>query len=171
MLKAYCGKKLFPHLCTLANCLLLLSHGNADPERGFSLNKYLLDTHGHSINEETIVAIRLVKDFISHNGGTNNVVITKEMIQSSKSAWSRYDVYLQNKKDEENARKKQLENEAAAKQAAAKQAAEKERHKTKKSDQEKGQILSDITMWENNLELSQKMIVSSNEEMRNLVNS
>ena len=160
------GKKMFPHLCALAKCLLLLSHGNADPERGFSLNKHLLATHGSTTDEDTIVAIRLVKDFIVHNGGTNNVVITKEMIASSNSAWSRYELFLQRKRDEECARKAQLEKEAKEKQAA-----EDQSEKAKKRDEEKEQILSDIAMFGNYLQLSEKTIVSANEEMRKLLNS
>ena len=47
----------FKHLASLANCVLSLSHGNAAPERGFSLNKKLLDIHGTTIQDETITAL------------------------------------------------------------------------------------------------------------------
>ena len=59
-----CVEKRYFHLCSLAKCLLTLSHGNADPERGLSLTKKVLDIHGTSLSEETIVTIRMVKDFI-----------------------------------------------------------------------------------------------------------
>ena len=63
-IKAEDGK---PKYVELAICTL--SHGNADPERGFSTNKYLLAVHGGSTSEKTVQAVCFVKDFISLNGG------------------------------------------------------------------------------------------------------
>ena len=53
------------------NCILILSHGNADPERGFSVNK-----HGSTTSEETIGALKFVKDFLN----------MKDRVESVKSA-------------------------------------------------------------------------------------
>ena len=94
-----CGKKKYSTLWSLVKCLLSLSHGNADPERGFSL-RFLLQVHGNAIQEETIEAVRLVKDFILYSGGTNNVQITKEMIISSRDAYWRYDMNPKEKEQE-----------------------------------------------------------------------
>ena len=33
---------------------ILLPHGNADPERGFSINTILLEKHGKNIDEDTL---------------------------------------------------------------------------------------------------------------------
>ena len=49
----------------LAICIL--SPGNADLERSFSTNKYLLAVHAGSTTEETIQAVHFVKDFINLN--------------------------------------------------------------------------------------------------------
>ena len=56
------GKSKDLQLFALAKPILSLSHGIV-PERGFSINKYLLSIHGNSIDEKTVVALRLVKDF------------------------------------------------------------------------------------------------------------
>ena len=45
-------------------CVLSLSHRNAVPERGFSMNKIMLKSHGYTIDNDTIVALILVKDSI-----------------------------------------------------------------------------------------------------------
>ena len=63
------GKSKYDILFNFVMCVLLLSHGNSDPERGFSINKFLLDTHGNSISEVTIECIRLLKDFLIRKGG------------------------------------------------------------------------------------------------------
>ena len=65
-------------------CVLSLSHGNSDPERGLSINKFLLDTHGNSISEVTKECIRLLKD----------VDINKQMMKSCKSSHERYQLDL-----------------------------------------------------------------------------
>ena len=85
---------------------LVLPHGNADPERGFSINKYLLQVHGSQIKEDTIEAVRLVKDQIIKRNGIMNVPITKDWLKSCQSASQKYNVYLEAKKEEEELRKK-----------------------------------------------------------------
>ena len=66
----------------LSLCVLLLPHGNTDPERGFSLNKnVLVAVHGFSIKEETLETIRMVEDFIIRNNGVMNIEISKDLIE------------------------------------------------------------------------------------------
>ena len=58
------GSLKYPQLFALMKCVLSLSHGNTVPERGFSVNKIMLESHGYTIDNETIAALRLVKDSI-----------------------------------------------------------------------------------------------------------
>ena len=57
------GKIKYPQLFALVKCMLSLSHGNAVPERGFSINKKLIDAHGATIYEDTIQAHRFGKNY------------------------------------------------------------------------------------------------------------
>ena len=43
----------YPQLAALMKCVLSLSHGNAVPERGFSINKIMLESHGYMIDNVT----------------------------------------------------------------------------------------------------------------------
>ena len=105
------GKPKWTQLFALAKAILSLSHGNVS-ERGFSINKYLLSIHGNSIVEKTIVALRLVKDFICSEGDFSNKIITRELSQSVKSFHSRYQMYLEVQwKLNENKEKLRLEKE------------------------------------------------------------
>lgn len=61
------GKLCFLELAELSLHCLCISHGNAVPERGFSLNKYLLEDRS-SMKERTIEALRLTKEFILLHG-------------------------------------------------------------------------------------------------------
>ena len=56
------------------NCLLTLSRGNSDPERGFSIKSI-----GTNIGESTWVALRIVKDYLMRNDGIENFVVSKEL--------------------------------------------------------------------------------------------
>ena len=76
------GRKSFPHFFALDNCVLTLSHGNADPKRGFSIINYPLKIHGLTTSESTIEALRLVKDFNIRKGGIEKVSISKTLIKN-----------------------------------------------------------------------------------------
>ena len=64
---------------------------NADPERGFSINKHILSIHGSTTGECTIESIRLVKEFVMKYGGSEKVSVTKGLLQSCKQAYSKYE--------------------------------------------------------------------------------
>ena len=107
------GKRKYTGLCRLMLAVCTLSHGNADPERGFSTNKHILKVHGTSLGETVLEGIRLVKDFISLAKGVKNIDVTKGMMISCKEARARYHEELRLRKEareRETQLKKELEN-------------------------------------------------------------
>ena len=56
---------------------LLLSHGQASVERGFSVNKELVVENQ---SEQTQAARRIVKDHIIHVNGVPDVEVTRNMV-------------------------------------------------------------------------------------------
>ena len=76
--------------------LLSLSHANVAPERRFSINKHL-SIHGNSINEETIVAPRLVKDHLFKVDGPTK--ITLKLLASVKNSFQRCNADLEAKRE------------------------------------------------------------------------
>ena len=105
------GKPNYTQLFALAKAVLSLSQEDVVLERGFSISKYLLSINGNSIDEKTIVALRLVKDFICSEGGFSNIIIT-EILESMKSSHSRYHMYLEvQRKLNENEEQLRLEKE------------------------------------------------------------
>ena len=91
---------------------LALSHGNADSERGFSVNKRLLTADRASMSSETINACRLIKDAL-HNiadGESVNIVVTPALLQSCRSANAVYKQYLEDeRKQKEDEQRKIME--------------------------------------------------------------
>jgi hypothetical protein len=97
------GKLKYKYLSTLAKCVLSLSHGNAVPESGFSLNKSIMDVHGCSLDNKTLVSLRTIKDACIREGGFLNIKITNSLIQSVKGAYQKYNAALEEKKKLEEA--------------------------------------------------------------------
>ena len=88
--------KKYPELSEVVSIILTLSHGNADIERGFSLNKGVQKVH---VSEESIVSKRHVKDhMISHDLQPHTIQITNELRKSCRQARSRYQHYLEQQK-------------------------------------------------------------------------
>ena len=71
--------------------MLLLSHGQASVERGFSTNKQLERTN---MCHETFIAERLVNDKVT-SVGVMAVEMTKELLTSCRASRSRYTAYLE----------------------------------------------------------------------------
>ncbi|KAK6994450.1 hypothetical protein BgiMline_011048 [Biomphalaria glabrata] len=71
--------------------LLLLSHGQATVERGFSYNKEVMIENMH---KETLVAQRRICDFLKVNGGVLDVAITKPLLTAAASGRQNYHQYL-----------------------------------------------------------------------------
>ena len=91
----------FPKLASLVNGVLILSHDNADPERGFSVNEHLLNIHGSFTSEETIEALRFVKDCLNRKGGVESLKVSKGLIKVCQNAHSLYRQELAEKRKQE----------------------------------------------------------------------
>ena len=50
--------------------------------------------HSYSAENKTIVALRLVKDFIIERGGVEEIKVSKEMLRSCDRAKERYSIFL-----------------------------------------------------------------------------
>lgn len=94
-------KKGYLDVWSVVKKVLLLSHGQATVESGFSVNKSI---EVENLKENSYVSKRRIKDFIKFSGGLTKVVMTQELLQSAGSARQRYVQYL-----EENKKQKELD--------------------------------------------------------------
>ncbi|GFS10193.1 hypothetical protein ElyMa_004802100 [Elysia marginata] len=83
--------------------LLLLSHGQAQVERGFSLNKEAMSIN---LKEHSLVARRCIIDYVHAVGGLENVEITPNMVAAASCARMKYRKYLE--EQQENKKKRNL---------------------------------------------------------------
>ena len=77
--------------------LLLLSHGQASVERGFSINRQI---EVENLHEESLVAQRIICDHLQAVGGILKVNISNELLISASSARQKYMAHLEMKRNE-----------------------------------------------------------------------
>ena len=93
------GDKKFSNLWIVARKCLIVSHGQAAVERGFSINNQVIV---ENLVEESLIAQRQVYDAIHTSGGLLKVPITRSMLTYAEGARQMYYAYL----DEMKAKKK-----------------------------------------------------------------
>ncbi|XP_030847404.1 uncharacterized protein LOC115926629 [Strongylocentrotus purpuratus] len=88
-------------LLKLVRMLLVLSHGQASIERGFSINNEVEEDNllGHSL-----ISLRAIYDHIKYVGGIKNVTIDKSIMLAASAGRQKYHIYL-----DEQRRKKEKE--------------------------------------------------------------
>jgi len=89
------GGKTYECLTHVAKAVLTLSHSNAIPDRGFSVNKAMLGKEQLSLGENTIAALCIVKDTVRLFGSATSVPITKDLLTAARKAHSEYQLYLE----------------------------------------------------------------------------
>lgn len=72
--------------------ILILSHGQATVERGFSINK---ETIVENLKKRSVVARRLIIDAVRKAGGPTKLPITKELLCYASNARKMYHAYLE----------------------------------------------------------------------------
>lgn len=147
------GDKKFPQLFALVKCVLSVSHGNATPERGFSINKLILQHHGSRLGEHTLVSLRTTKDELCRIGGELNFPLTKELRNAVKNAYANYKVH----QAEKEALRKKEEEIQKRKDADA---AEKEKRKT-----ELQEINNEISKLQSYLQAANEIIHDGKESL------
>ena len=134
-----------------------LSHGNADPERGFSTNNHMLCVHGTLTDQNTLEVLHLVKDYINLHGGMSKIKDCKDLIKRCSMARQHYEEDLKAqgalKKDEEEAKKEKTEKE-------------EDRQKCKLLESE---LRNDLECTNKNLKLSNKLLKDGKSELESLM--
>jgi hypothetical protein len=82
-------------LWLIVKLVMVLSHGNASVEAGFSING---DVLVENLHEESVTAQRQVYDAVKLAGGVNSVIVNKKMMQYVRSARDRYEDALAQKR-------------------------------------------------------------------------
>jgi len=86
----------YAKLWAVVKIVMLLSHGQATVERGFSINK---EVESYNLQEDTFTARRLLRDHVNAVGGILNVDVANKQLQvSAAGARQKYLAYLDDEK-------------------------------------------------------------------------
>ena len=113
-----------PDLTKVVRIILIMSHGNASVESGFSVNGDIILPN---MLEETIVAQRIVYENVRKAGGPTHVIITPEMIKMVRNAHKQYDNDRKRKEASHSEGQKRLAAKRKASNDLTKAVAEKKR--------------------------------------------
>ncbi|CAF0764829.1 unnamed protein product [Adineta ricciae] len=113
------GVPKYPTMTKLIKNALIISHGNADVERGFSINSNIVTENRSSLSESSVNGLRLVHDGVKFFGGgsAHKVVVNTDMINAVKRSSSVYREELMAEKlsialfNKKNAEKETIQNE------------------------------------------------------------
>ena len=83
-------------LFDIVKILLVLSHGQASVERGFSVNK---EIEVENLQEHSLVAQRIICDHLKAVGGVLSVPITKKFLATAASSRQKYERHQGTKRD------------------------------------------------------------------------
>lgn len=100
------GNKQPVQVWSVVKLLLLMSHGQATVERGFSVNK---EVAVENLKERSFIAQRIIRDHIESVGGLPNVQISKKkLLMSSAGAQQKYLSHLEEQRRMKVSQKKIL---------------------------------------------------------------
>ena len=107
--RALNGRDEYHDLWRVIKLCLILSHGNASVESGFSVNEQLLV---ENLEELSIISERLLCDYILSCGGPLLVLIDKPLLKAVRGSCQRYKFYLEDqRKEKEECKKRKFEKE------------------------------------------------------------
>lgn len=104
--KSAAGEQKYPLLAKLVKALLSLPHGNADCERGFSINKRLLEGRA-SLSLHSLTGLRQVKTYLQrYSGDATKVPLSPKLLRCVKKARTCYAERLEKESEDSEVTKR-----------------------------------------------------------------
>lgn len=154
------GEAKFSNLAILVKSCLSLPHGNADVDRGFSINNAVVTRNRVCLSEASIIAVRHVK----RNGEISHFPITEKLLTSVGQSYSKYKAAIEAEKKaaEVIIKKRALEEKQQNEERKAKELKEETGKKIKEIDKE-------ITGIKEHLVSAQKCLTEGNQRLQKSV--
>ena len=169
-LKDVMGEKKFPSIIKVVKTALILGHGNAEVERGFSESGKSVTDDRVYLSEASINGIHATTDGLKAFKGPGSVPITKQLLQLGRSAHAHYVLRLDKDKKGKEEAQEQLtrRKEQVAQMEAQKQLAKEKKDLNNKEKELVRQKLSSSARvhgsWGYNLEGGKCKVASCREE-------
>ena len=104
-IKNAAGNRKFRHFQNLIKTCLSIQHENADVERSLSDNKNVLIKERTSLSEETLIGLRICKQYSRNADGAHQALVSRQIINKVKAAHFNHTIRIMKKKEEERQKK------------------------------------------------------------------
>ena len=88
------GNPKYNNLMVVVKAALCISHGQADVERWFSVNKHVVNEARVNLKQHTISALRSVKDVVNKHKDVEQIPVSRDLIRRFRGAHAAYAAYL-----------------------------------------------------------------------------
>jgi hypothetical protein len=95
------GNPKYTSLGSVVKMALSIAHGQADVERGFSINKQVLESRTE-LGQQTLIGLRTVKDVVSRHKSLASIPITPSLLMEFRNAHKSYKEAIEKQKMEKS---------------------------------------------------------------------
>ena len=164
-LKDAMGEKKFPSVMKVVKTALVLGHGNAEVERGFSESGKSVTDARIRLSEASIDGIRATTDGLKAFKGPGAVPVTKQLLQLGRSAHAHYVTRLEKERKEKEEAQKQLtlKKEEALQMETQKQKLAKEKEDLQSKEK---QLERQETAQQDSMEVGDAILKDANEKLQ-----
>ncbi|XP_047132571.1 uncharacterized protein LOC124811258 isoform X3 [Hydra vulgaris] len=163
------GKTKYGYLSKVVKSCLTIQNGNASAERSLSDNKNTLTPERVNLNDETLMALRISKEYARSCRGAYNVdALSKDFVQAVQNA---HKIYKKRKAEEDEEKRKNYihEQELMNKEKEQKEMLEKVENKNKNLDQQEKSLKNDEKNADLEFQLAQRMLDEAAKSMQSAI--
>ncbi|XP_047134307.1 uncharacterized protein LOC124812180 [Hydra vulgaris] len=163
------GKTKYGYLSKVVKSCLTIQNGNASAERSLSDNKNTLTPERVNLNDETLMALRISKEYARSCRGAYNVdALSKDFVQAVQNA---HKIYKKRKAEEDEEKRKNYihEQELMNKEKEQKEMLEKVENQNKNLDQQEKSLKNDEKNADLEFQLAQRMLDEAAKSMQSAI--
>lgn len=132
------GEQKYPNIEKIVKTVLILSHGNSDVERSFSVAKNQVPNSRSTLSQESINGLRAARDGLKLQGNKpEEVCIAQEFLRLGRSAHARYQCRIEEEKRQADLQRQRKDDEDRKMKELRKKADEMTAHNEKSRSAEK----------------------------------
>ena len=164
-LKDVMGERKFPSIMKVVKAALILGHGNAEVERGFSESGKSVTDERVRLSEASVNGIRATNDGLKAFKGPGSVPITKQLLQLGRSAHAHYVMRLDKERKEKEEAQNQLilQREQALQMEAQEQQLAKEKNDLQSKEKE---LERQETVQQDSMDVGDTILKEANAKLR-----
>ena len=169
-IKSLSGDIKYPLLSNLIKSVLSLHHGNSAVERSLSHNKNTVTDVRTELLDQTITALRRMKEYARSKGGAENIIITPRMVELVREAKKKDDERIAKERKKKELSEQKLQEKESKEEEAEKRFKKCEKSKISLEEAEESFKKKEDEL-DNDLKLAQKAIEYASTSLKSALES